>query len=61
MKIKLLLRQYSKVMYNIKVINIFFLPILDGTETMICKYFVLVRHQKHHTVILTNVQKFKIW
>ena len=41
-----MLRQYSKVMYKIKVIHISFLPELDGTETMIPKYFVLIPHQK---------------
>ena len=41
-----MLRQYSKVMYEIKVINISFLPISDGTETIIREYFVLVRYQK---------------
>ena len=33
-------------MYKIKVMHISFPPRLDRTETMIRKYFLLVRHQK---------------
>ena len=41
-----MLCQYSKAMYKVKVIHIYFLPILDGTEMIIHKYFALVQHQK---------------
>ena len=43
---KFMLCQYSKAMYKIKFIHIYFLPRLDGTEMIIHKYFSLVQHQK---------------
>ena len=54
-------------MYKIKVVHISFVTGMDVTETMICKYLVLVQHQKlfpkwtYIVVILTNVQKVKLW
>ena len=42
---KFMLLQYSKVMYEIRVIHISLHPGSDGTETIIPKYFVQVRHQ----------------
>ena len=41
-----MLRQYSKVMHKINVMQTSFLTRMDGTEKIIRKYFVLVRHQK---------------
>ena len=46
MRIKLVLPQYSIVMYKIKVIHISFLTRLDVTEMIICKYSVLIWYQK---------------
>ena len=57
----------SKVLYKNKVIYISLLPRTNGMETIICKYFVLIQHQKKYfewkmiTFIITNVQKVKIW
>ena len=41
-------------MYKIKVIHISFHPISDGTETMIRKYFVLVRNYKFRLKEVSN-------
>ena len=55
---KFLLSQYSKVMYKITVVHIYLPPRMDGTETMIREYFVVVRHQKRCLKEVNNLYNY---